>query len=319
MRHIIFVSFLLIVLLTSCSPSVAIPHTANDPALPAVQTQRVATLTLAPSPSTTPTPRVITTPSLLSTPHTLDVEVSPNGEYFAYAYFYDPAKQQTLEIKDKEDKLIWSIPFQAELSPYEPNPTMGIIRWSNDSTQLYFYYYVWLIEGRVTWLGYELQQIDMKTGNVEHVLPGEGEMSFAISPDSTQVAYIRNQDQPRIIYIRNLSTGLEKEAEVIFASKNYVAIGNIQWSPNSAGLFFETQDHNEMLQTIYLNLSTMEQKVIKEYPASDSLGGTSFIEGWLDDDTLVFTEFGSNGSRQTIHVNVRNNQTIVIGTPTPIR
>jgi hypothetical protein len=291
----------------------------NDPAWPPEPTQPVSTLTSAPTPYTTLTPTVTTPPPLISTPHTLDLKVSPNGEYFAFAYFYYPTKQQTIEIKNREDKLIWKVPFEAELSPYEPNPTIEIIRWSNDSTQLYFCYYVWPIEGRVTWLGYELQQIDMKTGNVQHVLPGEGEMSFEISPDSNQIAYIRSQDQPRIIYIRNLSTHLEKKADVIFASKNYAAIGNIQWSPHSIALFFETEDNNNMLQAIYLDLSTMEQKVIKQYSTYDSLRSTSFFEGWVDDETLVFTEFGNNGFQQTIHVNVRNNQIIVIGTPTPIR
>lgn len=319
MRRIIFVSFLLVTLLISCSPSVTITQTVNDPALPPERTQPVSTLTSAPTPYTTLPLTVTTTPSLISTPHTLDLKVSPNGEYFAFAYFYYPTKQQTIEIKNKEDKLIWAIPFQAELSPYEPNPTIEIIRWSNDSTQLYFCYFVGPLEGRVTWPGYELQQIDLKTGNVRHVLPGEGAMSFEISPDSSQIAYIRSQDQPRIIYIRNLSTDVEKKADVIFASKNYVAMGNIQWSPNSAGLFFETEDDHKMLQAVYLDLSTMEQKVIKEYPTYDSSGWTSFFERWVDDETLVFTEFGNNGFQQTIHVNVRNNQIIVIGTPTPIR
>lgn len=261
------------------------------------------------------TPTVIAPSPLISTPHTLDLKVSPNGEYFAYAYFYYPTEKQTIEIKNKEDKLLWEIPFQARLSPYEPNPTIEIIRWSNDSTRLYFCYFVGPAEGRVTWPGYELQQIDLKTGNVRHLLPGEGAMSFELSPDTSQIAYIRSQDQPRIIYIRNLSTDVEKKADVIFASKNYVGIGNIQWSPNSTGLLFETEDNHRMLQAIYLDLSTMEQKVIKEYPTYASSGWTWFFEGWVDDETVVFTESGTNGFQQTIRVNVRNNQIIVIGTP----
>lgn len=317
MRNFIFLSLLLIIALASCAPSSTGTRMATTPASPTKKPTSTITPTLKPSATILPTAIEKPSPTATYIPAVFNSKDSPNGEYMAIAYDYYWNSQQAIEIQDKEGKLIWQIPSQGELPQGDPHPYMGIYYWSNDSSQLYFCYY-WFPDGgeiKVQWTGYGLQKIDIKTGNIQPVLPGGGYMTFAISPDESQIAYVRKQDQPRIIYVRNLSTGAEKTAYIIIPSENYVTLGNIEWSPNSKGLVFETQDDNLMSQTIYLNLSTMKQKIIKEYPVLD-FSGWAVLQGWVDNNTLEFAESGDNGV-QIIHIDVEKKETVVIGTATP--
>jgi len=65
-----------------------------------------------------------------------------------------------------------------------------------------------------------------------------------------------------------------------------------------------------MAQAIYLNPSTMEQKVVREYRVS-----ASYLQGWSEDGNLAFFDFGIGVN--IVDVNPSNNEPIVIGTPTP--
>ena len=316
MRNIIFSSSLLIIALASCAPSA----TATPPAMVVVPPTitSVPTITLTQNPPVTISTPTNDMPSPTAEPFVMSELASPNGEYIAYTYFYFGTEQQTMEIQDKTGKLIWQIPFQGELPRgYDPRPTIGMYQWSKDSSQLYFCYY-WSPDGgdiMVQWTGYDLQKIDIKTGSVQRVLPGSGYMTFAISPDESQIAYVRKQDQPGVIYVRNLSTGIEKTAYVIIPPENYVTLGDIEWSPNGKRLVFETQDNNHMVRTIYLDLTTMKQSVIKEYPVIDFPGWAVF-QRWVDNHILEFAESGDNGV-QIIQIDIESKETVVIGTPTP--
>ena len=55
----------------------------------------------------------------------------------------------------------------------------------------------------------------------------------------------------------------------------------------------------------------MKQKVIREYKLFDME-----FQGWTDDGKLEFREYGNTFS-QIVHVNTKNNETIIIGTTTP--
>jgi Tol biopolymer transport system component len=153
----------------------------------------------------------------------------------------------------------------------------------------------------------------VQNGKIEQVIPGErkGFVAFAFSPDETQLAFTREQDSPSIIFIRNLSTGAEKTANVLFPEKNYIRVGDIHWSPSGKEIAFQTESSDYIAQTIYLELSTMKQKAIREYMVD-----SSYFQGWSEDGNLEFIDL-ENGI-YIVHVNPRNDETIVIGTPTPI-
>jgi len=301
----------LIVFLVACTPQVAVP-TVTD----------TATLTLLPIETLTPTSTKTSIPTDTETPSPTAkapdlILNSPNGEHIAEfdnAYRHPYTDPQVIEIFDKNGSLLWKIPYQHETAMSDPHPSLRIYGWSKDSTYLYFYYDFSPDGGDFAfwWDGFDVQRINVQNGEIEEVIPGDREMfaGFSFSPDETQIAYTRQQDQPSIIYIRNLSTGNEKTAEVIFPSKNYVRVGDIHWFPSGKEIAFQTETEDYMAQTIILNLSTMAQKVVREYMVS-----TSCFEGWSKNGNLVFFDIG-NGVN-IVQVNPKNNETIVIGTPTP--
>jgi len=297
----------LIVLLVACTPQVIAPITTDTPTLTPTSTKPIfPTITETPSPTTKP-------PDL-----TLD---SPNGEFIAEldnAFSHPAYEPQVIQILDKNGSLLWEIPYQHETAMVDPHPSLNIYGWSKDSTYLYFHYDSSPDGGDYAfwWDGFDLQRINVQTGNIERVVSSHsnGYVAFAFSADETQIAYTRAQDNPSIIFIRNLSTGAEKTANVIFPSKNYIRVGNIHWSPSGKEIALQTETSDYMVQTIYLDLSTMKQKVIREYEL--------FIidfQGWTSDGKLEFREFKSywDTSSQIVHVDPRNNMSVVIGTPTP--
>lgn len=302
MRNSIFSSLLLIIALVSCAPS-----STATPAPAAIisvspTTKSTSSITATVKPSATLTPTANKTPHPTVESYAMASKISPNGEYNAYAYFYNGTEQQTIEIKDRQGKLMWKVPYQGQLPHGDPRTTIGIYRWSNDSSQLYFCYY-WSPDGGDIFVKEScqgLQKINIKTGEIQPVLL-ESYVAFAISLDETQIAYIGCQDKSCVVHVRHQSTGIEKTAYVI--AKNSIAIGSMEWSPNDSGLAYVTQDNNHMVQTIYLNLATMKQKVVKENPIFD-FSGWAYFEGWTDNDTLEFTEAGRK-------------ETIVVSTPTP--
>jgi Tol biopolymer transport system component len=256
-------------------------------------------------------------PSPTAEPFVVSDLASPDGEYIAYSYFYYGTEQQTMEIQDKEGKLIWQIPFQGELPHYDPRPIMSVYLWSNDSSQLYFCY-SWSPDGGDVFIRYscrDLQTIDIKTGEIQTVV-SEGYTAFKISPNGSHIAYLQCDDETCAIHVRNLSTGSEKTASAITNIKDYIAEGGISWSPSGNGLVFHTQDADSTLQTIYLDVATMKLRLIKEYSVPLSRPEWAAFDGWVDDNTLIFVESGNMGE-QVIYLNVRNNESIVIGTPTP--
>jgi hypothetical protein len=193
---------------------------------------------------------------------------------------------------------------------------MCIYSWSVDSSQLYFGY-SWSSDGGDPPIQVpcsNLQQVDIKTGKVRSV-----EMS---PDDDDQIVYISCQTESCIVHAQNISTGVDKTITIDSKSgDNLVQTGYIDWHFNKAGFvdgnsfIFHLQSRTHIIQTIYFNVLTMKYKVVKIYPAPGTPGWAEFV-GWVDENTLEFLESGIDGI-QVIHVDIRNDSTIVIGTPTP--
>jgi hypothetical protein len=237
---------------------------------------------------------------------------APNGEFIAkfdHAYGHPAFQKQVIEILDKNSLLLWEIPYQGETSMSDPHPSLSIYGWSKDSIYLYFYYRFWPDGGdrAFWWDGFSLQRINVQNGDIEQVVIGEGFVAFAFSPDESEIAFTRELDNPSVIFIRNLSTGTEKTADVIFPAKNYIRVGDIHWSPSGDEIAYQTETKEYMVQTIYLNLVTMKQKVIREYKLFDL-----WFKGWSPDGEMEFFEKGN-----VVHVDTQTDETTIIGTSTP--
>jgi WD40 repeat protein len=306
--------FFLVALLTisfvACTPQ-SVASTAT--ALPVTPTS-TATFT----PTETSTPEIVPTSTSTTKPTPVDILNSPNGEFvveFDNAYSHPAFEPQVIKILDKNGSLLWEIPYQHETAMVDPHPGMSIYGWSKDSSYLYFYYYFSPDGGdrAFWWDGFDLQRINVQTGEIEQVIPGDKEsfVAFAFSPDETHIAYTRAQDNPSIFYIRNLATGVEKTANVIITSMNYIRVGSIVWSPSGDKIAFQTESDDYVAQTIYLDPSTMKQQVVREYMVD-----TSYFDGWSDDENLVFLDI-KGGKGYIVHLNLKSGEIVEIGTPTP--
>lgn len=316
------IAALLIVLLTSCSPSPAIPATVENSATPTARI--LSTVPFTPTADSLPT----SNPSLLKTPFPTEsptprppdlVIDSPNGEFIAEfdnAYRHPAYEPQVIQILDKNGTLLWQIPYQHETAMADPHPSLRIYGWSKDSAYLYFYYEFSPDGGDFAfwWDGFDLQRIRVQTGEIEQVIPGDREkfVAFAFSPDETQLAYTRQQDDPSILYIRNLVTGAEKGTNVILnPSMYYIRVGGIHWSPSGEKIAFGTESDDFRAQTILLDPHTMKQKIVREY-----LVANSYFDGWHDDETLGFLDIkGAMG--YIVQLNLNSGEIVEIGTPTP--
>jgi len=294
----------------ACTPQTSAPTATSLPASP------TSTVTIIPTETNTPVVLPTETPTPKPPDQILD---SPNGEFvaeFDNAYS-DPAfEPQIIKILDKNGSPMWEIPYQHETAMADPHPSLRIYRWSKDSVYLYFYYYFSPDGGdrAFWWDGFDLQRINVETGNIEQVVPGdrEGYIAFAFSPDETQIAYTRAQDNPSIIYIHNLKTGVEKNTNVIVnTSMNYIRVGSIVWSPSGDKIAFQTESDDYRAQTIYLDPSTMKQKIVREYMVDNS-----YFDGWSDEANLSFLDI-KGGLGYIVHLNLKNGEVVEIGTPTP--
>ena len=286
---------LLFIALTSCSKSQDYSQLAINTAFPTVDIPQIAG-------------------TQAFTPMTGDAHetvYSPDGKFVAKQYSeINPSGKQAIEIQDKLGNLIWQIPYQANiLNETSYSSYIYIYQWAKDSAALYFYYVSHHeVSSGMRWRWHDLRKLNLKTGNIQTVLSGAGFMEFSISPDGTQIAYVRDIDNSSIIFIRNLETGYEKKTNVSFASENHYRVYEISWSPSGSKLAFQSETNDGTVQTIYLNLATTKQKVIKEY----KLYAVKF-NGWSDDDHLDFANFDT-----VVHANVNNDEIIVIGTITPV-
>lgn len=302
--------------LISCSSNSEITPVATHTVFPTKKPRSTNTPIETPPATVAPTVYKIITPNVTYEPYIIESVVSPNGEYVAYAYDFYWNYHQTVEIKDKDGKVIWQIPYQGELPKGDPHPYMNIHRWSDDSSKLYFCYY-WAPDGGddpFISSCYNLQQLDLKTGEVR---------SVQRSPDDDdQIVYVSCQHKLCIVHVQNIPTGNEKITIIDSESgNNLIQTGYIDWHLNKAGFIdgsgfvFHLQDSNYIVQTIYFNMLTMEYKVIKKYPALDMPGWAEFV-GWVDENTLEFLESGIEGV-QVVYIDVGSSETTVMGTPTP--
>jgi hypothetical protein len=326
MRSIIAFSSLLI-FLVSCSPYTALPDSTATVIFTASSTEpNIILPTLTPKPNTSAT--ISTTPSATPDPAE-QILYSPDGKYVAKRYgpYNMPSLDNPLiEIFDEQNELLWKIPFQGKQPDGDPGVSLLIYQWANDSSKLYFKYYSYPDGGgdfAFWWDGWDLQSIDIKTGEIRRVLPGEGSMSFAISPDGSQIAYTRAQDTPGVFFIRNLALGTDTQVIVKPAQKyKYQRIGEIHWSPSGKALIFHTQGQVAKnvwpeVQVIYLNVLTQEQKVVIRY----GIGNTWFenwetrrFESWADVRTL---RFYGRYNEPVILFDVFTGEVTTLGTPTP--
>ena len=101
-----------------------------------------------------------------------------------------------------------------------PQKSLFIYKWDDSSKYLYFYYHFSYDGVHTLWNGFDLQKIDVDTGKITQVIPSSKLVGFSISPSGEQIAFIRMEDDPRQLVIKNFSGGRIKEFRFILKRRN---------------------------------------------------------------------------------------------------
>ncbi len=300
--------FLLAIIVVSCNNlQTSIPD-QTDPT-------KTITFTIATIPETqTPTPSFTSIPITL-TPNRysfIESTYSPNNQYIAeyYSQYDDPTGEKII-ISKVGNAETWIISSQFSPSFLHPPPTLKIYKWSNNSKVLYFYYSKLPDGGDYAfwWDGFDLQSFDVETGEITRTIPSESKemLSFVFSPDNRLLAYTRSKEHPHLIHIRDIATGEEKQVTIISSKQSLVRVGNIIWSPSGEKLLFQTEDTNHWTRTIYLDIVTMQMKIINKYRLT-----ANQLDGWDNDNKIRFI-----GHPDVYTIDISDGVREILGTPTP--
>ena len=292
-----FCFFILILLLAGCA------FLQDNNVNPSDKDDETTTSTLEPSSTQMPTLKETgtntirtRTATLFQTPYPTSDGVtermfSPNGEYIASVYIHghNDVDKPVLEVTDYEDKLIRKIVNNQSISQGSPQLQIKIYGWSADSNTLY-YYFEQQANGDdmiVWWKGYNLRSINVQNGYDQAVIPGEGAMSFALSPDESKIIYSLASEPAGVIHFLDFGSGKNTKIYVDPAPQKFLRIGDFHWSPNGKAIIFQTEADwvgaYKEIGTVYLDAQTFTQKLLHR-------GGiyTYQFNGWEDDQTLRY-------------------------------
>jgi len=237
--------------------------------------------------------------------------LSPNQAYVAklYGEYRHPSGRPTIEVVNSEGVLIWSVEYQGELPTGDPRRSLTIYRWSDDSERLYFYY-SFRYDGYPTlWDGFDLQVLSIASGKIWRVLPGQGMMAFAFSPNERKIAFARQDDEPKQVVVKDLQSGEETAIPVERIASGYVQVGWFTWSPDSRHLLYYTENQEE-IEVIAVDTRSWVQRKILHYFTEDI-----WFDSWVSDDVVRYLTDLNTG--EMTDVDVSTGARIVAGTATP--
>ncbi len=208
--------------------------------------------------------------------------------------------------------MIWEVTSILETTTGDPAPYMKLVGWSKDGNSFYFCYQFTPDGGDYAflWDGYDLQRLDIATGDVEQVIEDNGLFSFAFSPDGLFLAYARNGDEPEAIILRDLLSGRETRHILPATDRVIIRVGDIHWSPSGSGLVFQTEEEEWMVQTFFLDIQAMHLRLIRRYELYEL-----FLEGWENDRQVRYNEYPQN---MILLLDPLTGQENILGTPTPL-
>ena len=178
---------------------------------------------------------------------------SPNGQW-VIAF----CKSDNIVIIHIDETKKWDLSSSTLINPYTEY-FIGVNHWSNDGA----YAYVTLnphTDGywETFHQGVVLYRLNLDTGEISEVLPlGKSDWifySFAFSPNDRRLAYIKTDQSPVILNMRDMQTGTEQSYEF---DPKYNTGGSYVWSSDSQKLVFsiaqyDTNVHEYMGTSIIL-------------------------------------------------------------------
>jgi 4-amino-4-deoxy-L-arabinose transferase-like glycosyltransferase len=225
---------------------------------------------------------------------------SPDGRFYAKLRvdWADQQKKPFMEIYTKAGSLLWE--SSSQLPEVSPRSTIAIYGWSPDGSKVYFYYPYWNEVWYTIFKGSYLQSLDLYTGEIKDVISGCC-IDFDFSQDMKKIAYTSEDS----VGILDLETNADKSTSIL--PHSFGQSGRVFLSPSGERIIFHTLE--QFVGTaIYLNVKTMEQKVIlKNYIIMDYE-----FDGWTRDENPRYRK-----GDQILVIDLDTSEQTIIGTATP--
>jgi hypothetical protein len=205
---------------------------------------------------------------------------SPDGKFSARLRVDrgNHQRKPVIEIWNRAGSLLWEVPSQSP--EVNTRSTIAIYGWSPDSSKVYFYYPYWYEVWYTIFKGSNLQSLDPNTGEIKNVISGCC-IDFDFSQDMKKIAYI-SEDK---VGIWDLETNTGKSTSIL--PHSFGQSGRVFLSPDGERMVFQTLEQF-IGTTIYLNVKTMEQKVIME----DFVIMDVEFDGWTKDENPRYRKGG---------------------------
>nr|WP_275446951.1 winged helix-turn-helix domain-containing protein [Pseudoalteromonas sp. Of7M-16] len=125
------------------------------------------------------------------------------------------------------------------------------------------------------------------------------EFSFVVAPNAEHIAFLREQEGGKHIWVKQLKTGIEKR--LTKSPADYTSLG---WRPDSKGLVFAKRDEKTS-SLVIINLdSTVNPEHKTIYTTSDFMISSHKLD-WANDHVVYFTEKRrENSDTQLVTVNL---------------
>lgn len=243
-------------------------------------------------PAPTPTPGAATpTPSLAD----MEVEAwrstSDDGDWVADGVVAFPKGvgdqyYTSLEVSLADGSVVWRA--VDEWRPIGLGWTSPrVLRWSRDGGRLYFTNLP-VPDGCALFVnGYDLQALDLATGEVTELVPGVG-LWLSLSPDERRLAYIGVGK--RGLVLRDLASGEERGVR-LDPGREYAA-GGVLWSPDGSALVLTIafapcagEEWAESTSIVVVDAATLETKTLIAEDAR-----LLVTEGWPTPDRVLLRD-----------------------------
>ncbi len=243
--------------------------------------------------------------------------ISPDGLWITELCIGSEYDGKSLTFSNKKTHTMWTIKYRDHVTPnVDADGTMTITHWSRDSRYVYFHTTLGGSAVSCFYSGFDsgvgLFQLNLKTGEVEEVLPlikdNVVHYQFSFSPSGERLLY---GVQELGLSVFDLTTG--KNINVIH-KEDFEVKGGYIWSPDSSQFVYSTEK-SDGLEEYKATLRLVDIETGKERILLEADKNCYWAEKWGDNDILFVHYFTEKGEPDIMQYDLNSNTIIHLPSP----
>ena len=151
--------------------------------------------------------------------------------------------------------------------------------------------------------------LSIASGKIWRVLPGQGMIAFAFSPNERKIAYARQDDEPKQVMVKDLQSGDETALPVERVVEGNIQVGWLSWSPDSRYLLYYTENLEEFEVTAVDTRLWVQRKILRYF--TDEI----WFDRWISDEIVRYRTDLNTGELSDIVLSTGESE--IVGTATP--